>query len=218
MPRSRDGRWTKQCTVCGQSYQQRKPTQVTCSVACRGKLPHNTGGVRPKAGLAPRKCIVCGEMFVPMREVQSCCSPACYRKSPRWRELQRRNDARPERRERQAELRRIADAVNEDRREFLREYNLRRNLASKYGITADGFMAMLAAQDSVCAICGQPPKPDGIKAASRLHVDHDHLTGKVRALLCNNCNRAIGYFADDPARMRAAAEYIERHRQEASAS
>lgn len=212
MPRSKDGRWTRECKACGQPYYQRKPTQVTCSVACAAKLPHNTGGVRPKAGLAPRECPVCGKTFTPMREVQICCSHACYRKSPSWQEAQRRQDARPERRAQQNDRRRLANALDEQRRELIREYNLRYNLATKYGITIDEYMAMLEAQQGLCVVCGQPPQEDGIKAASRLHVDHDHVTGKVRALLCNSCNNGIGRFRDDPALLRAAAEYIERHR------
>ena len=72
---------------------------------------------------------------------------------------------------------------------------------------------MLSGQGGLCAICGQPPKPDGVRAAGRLHVDHDHVTGAVRALLCNECNRALGYLRDDPNLMRAAAEYVELHRE-----
>jgi hypothetical protein len=72
---------------------------------------------------------------------------------------------------------------------------------------------MLTAQDSKCAICGGGPA-GGIKAAARLHVDHDHDTGKVRALLCNGCNRGIGYLKDDPALLRVAADYIEQHKGE----
>ena len=64
--------------------------------------------------------------------------------------------------------------------------------------------AMLAAQGGVCAICGNPPK------TRRLHIDHDHKTGKVRGLLCFQCNRfTLGKYAK-PAKLRAAADYLER--------
>jgi hypothetical protein len=44
-----------------------------------------------------------------------------------------------------------------------------------------------------------------------LAVDHSHETGAFRGLLCHSCNRAIGLLGDDPARLRAAAEYLEDH-------
>ena len=73
------------------------------------------------------------------------------------------------------------------------------------------YRAMLAAQGGLCAICGEAPNPDGVRAASRLHVDHDHSTGVVRALLCTRCNQGIGYMRDRPDLLRLAAEYIERY-------
>jgi recombination endonuclease VII len=68
------------------------------------------------------------------------------------------------------------------------------------------YRAKLAAQNGVCAICGGPPK------IRSLNVDHDHVTGKVRDLLCATCNAGIGGLRDDPVLMRKAAAYIERHR------
>jgi hypothetical protein len=61
---------------------------------------------------------------------------------------------------------------------------------------------MLAAQGGLCAIC---------QVAPAAQVDHDHVTGAVRALLCFNCNGGLGQFKDDAAVLRAAADYVERH-------
>ncbi|MGY1835919.1 endonuclease VII domain-containing protein [Blastococcus sp. SYSU DS0510] len=63
---------------------------------------------------------------------------------------------------------------------------------------------MLEEQNGVCAIC---------RAAPAQHVDHDHATGAVRALLCFNCNGGLGQFRDDPWLMRMASFYVEHHMQ-----
>ena len=73
-----------------------------------------------------------------------------------------------------------------------------------FGITADEVDALLAAQEGRCAICGGAPRRvDG------WHVDHDHDTGVIRGILCSRCNHAIGLLDEDPARLRAAADYLE---------
>lgn len=77
-------------------------------------------------------------------------------------------------------------------------------LKNLYGLTLDQWDRMLLRQGGRCAIC-EIATPD-------LHVDHCHDSGKVRALLCPNCNRALGLFKDDPVVMRAAARYIVKHR------
>jgi hypothetical protein len=70
---------------------------------------------------------------------------------------------------------------------------------------------MLEVQGELCAVC---------KAAPVLHVDHDHVTGAVRALLCFNCNAGLGQFKDNPEALHAAAYYVQFHtlRQEALAA
>jgi hypothetical protein len=69
---------------------------------------------------------------------------------------------------------------------------------------------MLVAQGGLCAIC---------RAAPAAHVDHDHETGAVRALLCFNCNGGLGQFKDSPHFLHAAAYYVAFHtaRQEVAA-
>ena len=79
-----------------------------------------------------------------------------------------------------------------------RNYHLRR----RYGITAADADAMLDAQGGLCAICRERPAE---------HVDHDHLTGKVRAMLCFCCNQALGNLRDRADVARAAAAYLEHH-------
>ena len=81
-----------------------------------------------------------------------------------------------------------------------RDYNLR----ALYGITAAEYDAMFEAQQGRCAICGKTSK-------RKLHVDHNHKTKKVRALLCTNHNTALGLFDEDPDLLRRAIEYLNYH-------
>ena len=73
-----------------------------------------------------------------------------------------------------------------------------------FGITADDVDALIEKQAGQCAICGRTPT----RLAS-WHVDHCHATGVVRGMLCIDCNQGIGKFHEDPARLHAAADYLE---------
>ena len=72
-------------------------------------------------------------------------------------------------------------------------------LKRTYGISVEEYDEMLAAQDGVCAICGRRPRDD-----ISLHVDHCHVTGRLRGLLCFRCNNGLGDFGHDPALLQAA--------------
>lgn len=74
-----------------------------------------------------------------------------------------------------------------------------RKLDRRYGLSLDGYQAMCDNQNDSCAICQQP---------ALLHVDHNHLTGQVRSLLCGSCNRGLGMFRDDPSIVLRAANYL----------
>ncbi len=84
------------------------------------------------------------------------------------------------------------------------------HLKKRFGMTIDEYEAMMEAQGGVCAVCEGPPSG----RYKRLHVDHDHLTDEIRALLCHHCNIALGLAEDDPRLLRAMADYLERHRNE----
>lgn len=73
------------------------------------------------------------------------------------------------------------------------------NKLSQYGLTEDQFNTMQKAQDKKCAICG---------VAKVLCIDHDHKTGRVRKLICHNCNLGIGNFRDNPDLLYLAAQYL----------
>jgi hypothetical protein len=73
------------------------------------------------------------------------------------------------------------------------------HLKARYGITEAEFDALLLRQGGKCAICGAP-EPE--------HVDHDHLFGNVRGILCFNCNGGLGQFKDDVTTMQRAIIYL----------
>lgn len=79
-------------------------------------------------------------------------------------------------------------------------------LKSEFGINIDIYNEMLKAQNGQCAICGSKFAD---KAGRMLHVDHCHKTGKVRGLLCTNCNTGLGKFKDDPSLMLKAIAYLQ---------
>jgi hypothetical protein len=73
----------------------------------------------------------------------------------------------------------------------------------KLGVDQVAYDAILQAQNGGCAGCGV------VQVERRLCVDHDHVTGRVRGLLCGRCNLAIGSVRDDPATLRHLANYLE---------
>ena len=88
------------------------------------------------------------------------------------------------------------------------------DLKSKYGADFDlrRLQTMAAEQDHKCAICGQPETEMRNGIVRHLAVDHDHVTGKVRQLLCQRCNKGIGTFNDDIELIFKAIGYLKKHR------
>ena len=78
------------------------------------------------------------------------------------------------------------------------------HLRRKFGLSVAAYEAMFERQDGRCAICRSPGN-DSIS----LHVDHDHVTGRVRGLLCFRCNGGLGQFREEPELLRRAARYVE---------
>lgn len=74
----------------------------------------------------------------------------------------------------------------------------------KYGLTPADKQKMLWAQHDACAICGY----EFGQSLGDFHIDHCHATGEVRGILCDRCNRGLGYFRDQPDFLTAAAKYL----------
>lgn len=95
------------------------------------------------------------------------------------------------------------DTLLARKREKLREENVEVNARRRYrkwGLTSEQFIQMMEAQGGGCAICG---------ADAKLVVDHCHETGQIRALLCSQCNTALGLMAEDETRIKKLADYAQ---------
>ena len=82
-------------------------------------------------------------------------------------------------------------------------------LRKKYGMSAKEFDEKFLAQGSCCAICKTKESSSRNKGA--MHVDHDHVSGKIRGILCQGCNVTLGKMRDSPELLRAAAAYLEKY-------
>ncbi len=95
-----------------------------------------------------------------------------------------------------------------------RKQNRDSHRKNMFGITGDEYDAMVIAQGNKCALCGQSETKihhtNG--KIQELCVDHDHVTGKIRALLCGHCNLMIGLAREDPVVLSKAITYLVIHK------
>jgi hypothetical protein len=89
-------------------------------------------------------------------------------------------------------------------------YNTKRKhmLKRSYGISLEDYNEMFLKQEGCCAICNKHQS----EIEDTLNVDHDHVTGKVRGLLCRKCNTGIGLLQDDFYILLSAAHYIQENK------
>ena len=93
-----------------------------------------------------------------------------------------------------------------------RDYRYFKNLKDLYNISKEQYSNLLQEQKGLCAnvYCKKPP--GGYGKETRLHIDHDHETGKVRGLLCANCNHALGKVKDSKLLLKGLIDYLNKER------
>lgn len=102
----------------------------------------------------------------------------------------------------------------EDKNEYKKQYyRLKKNpeksrkdwLKWKYKLTSEQYDELLVQQNNCCAICHTTETG----YHSYFHVDHDHISGVIRGLLCHKCNKGLGLFYDNSEVLREAAKYLD---------
>ena len=87
----------------------------------------------------------------------------------------------------------------------------RNTLKSRYGLTPEAYTALLESQNYVCKICKRPQASrvgTGESGFWSFDVDHDHVTGRVRGLLCRDCNILLGKAKENVDTLLQAAKYL----------
>lgn len=168
------------CPDCGGTKGHSSARCFACSI------PHRSG---PRAGTGPRLCRSCDRILAHVefrlrkengKQVRSSTCLDCERRAAR--ERARRAKVDPTR----AALAQLRHRIN------------------RLGLDVDAVLARWRAHDGRCDLCG------GDNGGRVLCLDHCHRTGALRGFLCGSCNTAIGHLRDDPALIRAAADYVER--------
>lgn len=163
-----------------QRQQDGRPVAVCC-VDCQVELPWDGRG-RPKL-----RCDDCRKVHdLAMSRVRYASSVATDPElaRERWRRGYRRNAER------------------------IRDQKLDQHYRKRYGLTKAEVDELREARAGLCDICKRPA--DARSRGARLHVDHCHGTGRVRGLLCSNCNTMIGLANEDPMVLLVAVEYLKR--------
>lgn len=201
-----------ECPDCGRTFQQRKSGRpaIRCP-ECRviWRRTHDRHKPRPPAPTVVRSpciCVDCGGEFQPSAtgRLPTRCG-SCRIVSRAVDTKERATAWRAANRDRALALRRAS--YHRTKNSDVQLANRQVQSLKVYGLTAESFAVLAQSQEDRCAICGSEHRGHG----KRLHVDHDHVTGKVRGLLCGPCNVSLGGFADNPDRLRKAAGYIEQH-------
>lgn len=192
----------RQCKTCGESFYvprwKLNDVERNQGTYCSRECKHEALTKYAALGEGQKQCTRCGlvkpfEDFPEDKRMlsgrQSACRACARERSAQWREKN------PERYE-------ALKKQGRSERQKLRRFEV--HLQQTYEMTLVDYQEILARQNGLCAVC----RNLHVGRGSRLHVDHCHETGRVRGLLCGNCNTAIGLLKEDPALFEAAVRYL----------
>jgi hypothetical protein len=217
---------SKTCSVCGETKPLAEFGRSARGVGGRRSQCKRCNAAAVKSRYVPRVhppeqvvCPHCGQEFTRIRTVGALriyCSRKCTAAAGEERKRRRNADLGPRRCACGAEVttqvgKPVCPSCRKDPRgtEQLQAKERRRTLAL-YGLAQEEWDRLITLQADRCAVC-RTTQPGG--RGERWHIDHDHMTGQVRGLLCHRCNMGIGFLRDDPQIMMAAARYVTAHRQ-----
>lgn len=193
---------SKACTQCGIRFEGRRWGAMFCSRKCHEQARYyrlTADKVRPT-----ETCLECSTPLTGNRQARYCstrCADAYRNRSKNVAANAARVAALPP----CPACGRMLPPGSKRRTFCSDECKVEARQAHMYGLTVRELHELMERQGRACAICRTPDW--GVKGPS---VDHCHTTGAVRGILCGSCNNGLGRFRDDPARLRAAAAYLER--------
>jgi len=98
----------------------------------------------------------------------------------------------------------VKNCFNRNRQQYYSSHN-ERQLLVKYGLTKEAYVTLVQNCGDICPICG---REFGVTAYTKPVIDHCHTSGKVRGLICRQCNIGLGAFKDNIKSMKNAIEYL----------
>jgi len=208
------------CLRCGLAYQPASGRQKycghrkvrdTCAWLAAQDAIEKARVVRAALAALPRICQRCGLTYQPTARGQKYCGKQKVRGTCSWhvaQDITKKWMADNPDKMQEYRGKWWSNLTADPKRYQKYLVRCRRKDLKRQGMTQERYDAKLATQDGLCATCRLPHGRSLCGRSKDLAIDHDHATGQLRGLLCDDCNIGLGLFHDDPQRLMNAALYV----------